>query len=430
MKCANLCGLAAILMAAYWVPAAAQQGQTIAEQREYLEKLWKMLTPEEQKAYNERLNAKNKTVGQALRKLQAESESIGKQISLDKDFGVESTSRKVELIRQIERSQVAITKVQRSQRSVNAQRLSVSYLMNTSIKERETATDPTVLQLHIESISVAAHPSYLVCGNEVLDAGRMRYWANDIANFAKSHLKLADSVGRVQCSRYGNATKACTATPAMPAAWQFSNVGTAFVVREDIMVTNRHVVEEFAQTDAVGRYVLKPGFSVRVDFPGLYDGCTLIRPGFSRTVAEIYVAVVEDIAFLRFKEPGLPKPLSLALQPPPKKDEPVIVVGYPERDDNVPRNVQEDVFRGPKGDVPFGVRRLQPGVVTRREGERRWRNDASALNGNSGSPVVRLADGRILGIHVGGYPGGENVFIAANEVSRALEKLPRAEADQ
>lgn len=405
------------------VPASS--GGTVSGQQAYLEKLWAMLTPAERKTLQNDLNLESKSLAASTLNLEKENLRLTQEIQKISGFNVEAARRRLDLLGRQGSAQSALQDVRRSQTALNTRLLTVGYMVNTSVKERQAVDDLKALRFYTESISAAAHPSYLICGEDILEKTRIRYWEADLSNFARNHLKKTESVGRVQCSKRADQSRAvCTAVGDAAAKWTYSNVGTAFVVRADVMVTNKHVVEQFAHVDAAGRWNLNAGHDVRVDFPGLYDGCTLVRPAYSRTVSEIHVLSAEDIAFLRFKESGLPSPLPINALPPLRAGEVVGVVGYPERDMSIDRSTQNLVFRGPKGDVPLGVQRIQPGEVLRKEGGLRWRNDASAMNGNSGSPVIRFSDGAVVGIHIGGYPGGENVLIEAAEIARALEKLP------
>lgn len=428
-------GIMAIVVA-FLCPMVAQAERTAEEQRAYLEKLWSRFTEAEKKALAEQLGQRIEAIKVEAQELERERQQITARI--------EPVGAKVEnkpaakkrkavaqnielsnfkLLRRLDETQSSLDQLRRSQRSLQGPLLTVSFFTNASIEERASILDENLLRLQAESISQLANLSYLMCGDDILDKSRRQYWQPDLERFSKSHLVVGESVGRVQCSQRNDEVLAtCTATDADQAKWGFRNVGTGFVVRADAMVTNRHVVEAFAVPGHGSRWNLRSGFSARVDFPGLYEGCSGTRSPVVRTVSEVYVHPEEDVALLRFHEPGLPAPLKM--QSSATLNEQVAVIGYPERDAKVSREVQELVFRGPKGDAPFGVRRIQPGEVTRVVKDKRdwWRTDASTLNGNSGSPVVRLADGTVVGIHIGGYPGGENVFIGTAHIRRLIEE--------
>ena len=82
----------------------------------------------------------------------------------------------------------------------------------------------------------------------------------------------------------------------------------------------------------------------------------------------------------------------------------IAVVGYPAFDPRNPADVQNSVF----GSVYY-VKRLQPGKLGARRAIRSFENtvsamthDASTLGGNSGSAVLDVASGKIVGLHFAG----------------------------
>jgi hypothetical protein len=98
----------------------------------------------------------------------------------------------------------------------------------------------------------------------------------------------------------------------------------------------------------------------------------------------------------------------------------VALIGYPARDYRSDLQVQDRVFDG-----IYGVKRLQPGLTL---GEREFRSagltvatlahDASTLGGSSGSCVVDVATGRVLGLHFAGDYLVANYAVSAHHLSR------------
>lgn len=177
--------------------------------------------------------------------------------------------------------------------------------------------------------------------------------------------------------------------------------GTGFLVADDIVMTNRHVVTIFAR-EQDGRWSLKPG-DVTIDFKKeLNDPSTV-----TLKVVEVLLVLSPgepDLALLRVDRttnPGEPAPakLQLASTPPAmltNKD--VFVMGYPARDADTPATVQFEIFEG-----IYDVKRLQPGKLTEVDEQAlRMGHDCSTLGGNSGSCVVDLDRGQVLGVHVAG----------------------------
>lgn len=163
-------------------------------------------------------------------------------------------------------------------------------------------------------------------------------------------------------------------------------VGTGFLARPGVVVTARHVAETFVQ--GVGREGLdfRPGMTARLQF-GAGVSVPLFRP--------LLVHPFWDFAALELTHIPLDRlPLVLAEQPPvPLRGSEVVVVGFP-----LPGELSvEEAAR---------AKHIQPGQLTGTgRVDSRWepvealRCDALTLPGNSGSPVVDLAEGRVLGVH-------------------------------
>jgi len=409
-----------LLAAASLQVAWAQPQRTPEELRAYINELWSRFTPQERDALAGDLRDRQRRIERQTAATRRETARI--DVQLNSQAAQTSSSVAFDLLKQRGEKQSELIDLGRSMQVIRRSSLAVGHLTRTSVMDRELTIDRAFLQLQLESISIAAHPSYLMCPREILDKARMQYWTTDLSNFENRHIAAGEAVGRLSCSRGIYGTTTCTPAAADAAQWRFETIGTAFVVRSDLMVTNRHVVQHFAVQEEGIRWRVRPGFAARVEFPSLYNRCSGIDPTRTKVVSEIFVHPGEDIAILRFAEGGLPA--ALVLYSTSTYSGPVALIGYPDFDQRVPRGLQDSVFRGPHGDVPFGVRRIQPGRVTLQEQAQQWRTDASALNGNSGSPVLFLGDARVVGIHKGGYPGGENVFIGAAEINRLIQLVP------
>ena len=210
------------------------------------------------------------------------------------------------------------------------------------------------------------------------------------------------SIGRIELPNH----------PSLPYA------GTGFVVGAGLLMTNRHVAEIFASGTGLTGLNFHSGLKAGIDFrkedesdpPDYLDvtGIALIHPYW-------------DMALLKVSGLGGHRtPLSLSLvHPADLQNHEVAVVGYPAFDPRNPSAVQDRVFGG-----VYNVKRLQPGLV--REARivesfdrtvEAMTHDSSTLGGNSGSAIVDVGTGDILGLHFGGQYLDANFGVPAYELS-------------
>ena len=200
--------------------------------------------------------------------------------------------------------------------------------------------------------------------------------------------RVIPSVGRIEVDNHPDLT------------W----VGTGWLIADDVVVTNRHVAEEFAALSitAAGRsFVFKCGWpdrntrmAARVDFR------RELRNNNPRAFVVKEVLHIEDddgpdFAFLRVERTNTGGPLSPALQPsgkPAQAQQYVSTVGYPAADSRIP---EQELMTRLFGDK-YNVKRLAPGQVMKLSDELVM-HDCSTLGGNSGSPIIDLATGEIPG---------------------------------
>lgn len=196
--------------------------------------------------------------------------------------------------------------------------------------------------------------------------------------------------------------------------------GTGFVVGHNLMMTNRHVARLFA--DGLGvtiRY--RPG-DAAVDFLREIDLPEPKEQDLLKVVAVEMIHPYWDMALLRVE--GLagkfdPLPLSIAA-PDELSGDDVVVIGYPARDDRSNLAVQDRVFG-----KAYEVKRFQPGKIRGREGIQSFENkvnalthDSSTLGGNSGSAVIHVETGRVIGLHFAGVYLKANYAVPTAELAR------------
>lgn len=205
----------------------------------------------------------------------------------------------------------------------------------------------------------------------------------------------------------------------------FSWVGTGALVWDDVVVTNQHVAHYFAER-LDGKPVIR-----------LNDGGDEMLPSIdfleeegrnaSQSFSIVEVLHLEDdkepdIALLRV-EPAdgreLPPPLKL-FSGSITKGQQVAAIGYPAFDSRT-RHIEliEKLF----GQV-YDKKRLSPGQIMDPR-EDLVVHDCSVLNGNSGSAVVDLATGHMVGLHFTGEFGKANYAVPASVVREHLRRLGR-----
>jgi len=204
-------------------------------------------------------------------------------------------------------------------------------------------------------------------------------------------------------------------------------LGTAWVVAEDIVVTNRHVAAAFAKGTARGyvyrRDPLGREMAAQVDFREEFN-----NPDSDEIKVEqvLYMEKNEDrpdIAFMRLKTgAALPPPIPLCERNPAAQSW-VAVVGYPawdgQRNDS---SVMNKVF----GDI-YDVKRLAPGMIAGYRDDVLL-HDASTLGGNSGSVVLDAATGAAAALHFAGSYAKMNYALSAQTIRRYLKRIGKDHA--
>jgi hypothetical protein len=217
--------------------------------------------------------------------------------------------------------------------------------------------------------------------------------------------------------------------------------GTCFAIAPDLVVTNRHVVEEIARQGTNGTWALLHPEATFVDFIAESGS----RKSRSNRVLSVAFAGPDpinrrvdfahlDLAVLRL-DPGKGLPKAVILEGDRtalRQSREVYLVGFPAQ----PRThfgsgkplpgFETSEVMGAVFNWKFGVKKLAPGKVAKPPGrltgdKKRWvfSHDASTLGGNSGSAVVDLSiDGaRVVGLHFGGLARDENWSHAVSRIS-------------
>lgn len=205
--------------------------------------------------------------------------------------------------------------------------------------------------------------------------------------------------------------------------------GTAWVLSDDLIVTNQHVVEVFCKKTPDG-YQLKKGFdTLTIDFNEEFERID----DFEFDVLEAVHVEDEDtslynhtpdIAILRVEKVsknGLPLPPPLKIYDGELTPNQLIaILGFPSADYKMPVK-RKFIFNN-----IYDVKRLQPGLI--KAGEMLYdfdfRHDCATLMGNSGSPVIDIITGHVIGTH---FAGSLHVFegyaVRADVILKILEGI-------
>jgi endonuclease G len=200
------------------------------------------------------------------------------------------------------------------------------------------------------------------------------------------------------------------------------------MVGPDIVVTNRHVANEFARDN-------DGGFAFRQNSNGSTIAATVdwfreFQRGAESRFRVTEVVWIEpdgsvDVAILRIVAEGetgenAPKPIELMTSDEVEAAAQgtwVAVIGYPAFDSRNDAADQQRIFDG-----IFNFKRLAPGKVTVFSGEAVLNHDATTLGGNSGSVVFAMDSGKAIGLHFGGIEGSRNEAVQAPRIREIIEE--------
>lgn len=229
-------------------------------------------------------------------------------------------------------------------------------------------------------------------------------WVDAATKFRDGIERTAASVGRIDRDR--------------------RHQGTGFVVAENLVLTNRHVLQQIGEPDAQGgwRFLGEPSITFDVDPSSGRKRSFEILGVVAAGPAEIPLfAPGLDFGLLDYAvlecEPGDDFPPPLPVEGDSSKilsTRPVYTIGYPARpaSGHYEFEVLERLFAH-----RYGVKRFAPGEIDAElgalsgdDGRVSFGHDATTLGGSSGSCVVDFGnDGHLaVGLHFGGKPGALN----------------------
>ena len=282
----------------------------------------------------------------------------------------------------------------------------------SSFAESGVVPDDSDVGAMIEAIILRlGRPSFLIQNDTFVIPTDQRVWTDRLRPNRVSLESAIKAVGRVELQGHPSY------------AW----VGTAWLVEPDVIVTNRHVANEFARQS--GRdFVFRPGIdgqSMRasIDFKEEFRSATAVSVEVERV---LYITPDSpgqpDMAVLKLKSAVSQEPIPLAASSEPE-GEYVTVIGYPARDDH--RN-NPDAARSIFRDI-YEKKRLAPGKVRidERANALVLKHDCSTLGGNSGSVVLDVTSGKAIGLHFGGRFEQSNLAVRVEAIRRVLSGAMR-----
>lgn len=207
--------------------------------------------------------------------------------------------------------------------------------------------------------------------------------------------------------------------------------GTGWVIAEGVVVTNRHVAEEFARRSGRSfrmrvNVLTGDAMQARIDFRE-----ELPKPREQSVSHEIEIRKVlfmesdderkPDVALLQLRRTDdMPPPIPLSDKGPVDAAD-IAVVGYPAYDSQGIPN--QAVARRIFGDI-YEVKRLAPGkVLVADPGSWAFTHDATTLGGNSGSVVLDMDSGTAVGLHFLGQLGVQNVAVSATALRNYFSRM-------
>lgn len=298
----------------------------------------------------------------------------------------------------------------------------ITQLINNDLESLNVSMDYTTESL----IEFYGRPA-LIVKEDTFEAPDSKVWSQELSN-NKSHIdKAIPAVGRIELRDH----------PLLNEDYY----GTAWLIKEDIIVTNRHVATYFVNHSKSGSWQFRktPDFDTvkaRIDFKEEHQS-------FSESEFDI-IEVLDippdtgdgypDVAFLRIRKTNnsnsvLSKPIKL-LESNIKVDSPIVTIGYPTNDRN--RIKRQAAAEGEESQALaaldrilkgiYDVKRVQPGYI-KNSNSKLLTYDSTTMNKNSGSVVLDITTGKAVGLHFSGKYGKHNLAISSATLLERLDNI-------
>ncbi len=186
------------------------------------------------------------------------------------------------------------------------------------------------------------------------------------------------------------------------------HIGTGFMVKPDLLATNRHVLDQLS-----GGAGVLPDAGAQVRF-NVEEQANEPASTKGRLLQVKAVHPTLDIALFEIKMEEDRSPLSFDLETVVEDGHPIVVVGFPAESSGSNPLFADAIFRG-----LYGVKRGSLGEVMEPAAPVLY-HDCTTLRGNSGSPVFSLLSHKVIGIHRSGMFTYRNEGLFAREIRAIL----------
>jgi hypothetical protein len=194
------------------------------------------------------------------------------------------------------------------------------------------------------------------------------------------------------------------------------HVGTGFQLRDNLIVTNRHVMQAIATKNNDGKWILKPGAAI--DFGYEFRGRASVNPLALKQIVfcgkdDIDRAHIDhgklDLAIIELETaPGVVSEPKFSIDTSSEwaaSDAYIYTIGYP-ANPQLPGIIEYGNLLDVLFHSTYGYKRLAPGqVFAAAQNPANWTmaHDATTLGGNSGSAIIRVGrEYASVALHYGG----------------------------
>ncbi len=257
----------------------------------------------------------------------------------------------------------------------------------------EHLEDETIKTIVTETIVLKYGRPSLLVQNGLYEEPISKVWTKRLKTDTGNNKRILNnipSVGRIELKHHS-----------------YDWIGTGWLLKgSNYIITNRHVAESFAKNNGMN-FVFKQNLQgrtikVSIDFKEEFG---IDHEVEFRIEKVLYISPEDepDIAILKVKSFNLEDqflPNGLVISSTPAINQSLVyTIGYPARDSRIAdADLMERIFKG-----TYNVKRLAPGrIINTQPEENEYHHDCSTLGGNSGSPVIDLLSGEVVGLHHAG----------------------------